>query len=152
VSMIILDDLERILEFVSLGLRFSNVVLQNLLVLVKALPPPGHRLFIVGTTGQPAALEPMELMGAFQLQLAVPEIEQREEFAAVLKDSGLFSAGDIATIASHLHGKPMGIKKLLNIIEMSRTAGVEADESGAQAQADAVTSEMFMESLVEWGM
>ena len=49
-SMIILDDLERLMEYVSVGPRFSNVVLQTLLVLVKALPPKGRRLFIVATT------------------------------------------------------------------------------------------------------
>jgi vesicle-fusing ATPase len=38
-SIIILDDIERLLEFVSIGPRFSNVILQTILVLLKRIPP-----------------------------------------------------------------------------------------------------------------
>ena len=38
-SLIILDDIERLLEYVSIGPRFSNSILQTLLVLVKRVPP-----------------------------------------------------------------------------------------------------------------
>ena len=39
-SIIILDDIERLLEFVSIGPRFSNTILQTLLVLLKKASPP----------------------------------------------------------------------------------------------------------------
>ena len=38
-SLVILDNIERLLEYVRLGPRFSNPVLQTLLVLVKRIPP-----------------------------------------------------------------------------------------------------------------
>lgn len=38
-AILILDDIERLLEYVSIGPRFSNFVLQNLLVLLKRTPP-----------------------------------------------------------------------------------------------------------------
>lgn len=38
-SMIVLDDIERLLEFIHIGPRFSNAVLQALLVLIKKMPP-----------------------------------------------------------------------------------------------------------------
>jgi vesicle-fusing ATPase len=47
----VLDDIERLLEYVAIGPRFSNAVLQTLLVLLKKQPPAGRKLFVVGTTG-----------------------------------------------------------------------------------------------------
>jgi vesicle-fusing ATPase len=44
------DDIERLLEYVAIGPRFSNLVLQVLLVLVKKQPPAGRRLLVIGTT------------------------------------------------------------------------------------------------------
>ena len=43
-SMVVLDDIERLLEFVPIGPRFSNALLQTLLVLLKKQPPqvPPH--------------------------------------------------------------------------------------------------------------
>ena len=38
-SLIVLDDIERLLEFIHIGPRFSNAVLQALLVLIKKVPP-----------------------------------------------------------------------------------------------------------------
>ncbi|KAE9458113.1 hypothetical protein C3L33_09987, partial [Rhododendron williamsianum] len=38
-SIIILDDIERLLEYVAIGPRFSNLISQTLLVLLKRLPP-----------------------------------------------------------------------------------------------------------------
>ena len=62
-SMIILDDLERLVEYVRLGPRFSNAVLQALLVLIKKVPPTeGRKLMIVATTSQRNAMEELGLM------------------------------------------------------------------------------------------
>ena len=49
-SVIVLDDIERLLEYVAIGPRFSNTVLQTLLVLLKKQPPQQRKLFVVGTT------------------------------------------------------------------------------------------------------
>ena len=38
-SMIVLDDVERLLEYVAIGPRFSNTILQVLLILLKKQPP-----------------------------------------------------------------------------------------------------------------
>ncbi len=48
VSCVVVDDIERLIEFVPIGPRFSNQVLQTLLVLLKKSPPPGHRLLVIG--------------------------------------------------------------------------------------------------------
>ena len=84
----ILDEIERLLEYVAIGPRFSNTVLQvrtrslmnfvfffflllpssssllpfqTLLVLIKRVPPAGRKLLIVGTSSQGDVLESMGL-------------------------------------------------------------------------------------------
>ena len=37
-SLIILDDIERLIEYISIGQRFSNLLLQALLILIKKKP------------------------------------------------------------------------------------------------------------------
>lgn len=60
-SVIMLDDIERLLEYVPIGPRFSNVVLQTLLVLLKRSPPMGRKLLVIGTTSQGDVAESMGL-------------------------------------------------------------------------------------------
>ena len=146
-SMIIIDDIERVIEYVGVGPRFSNVALQALLVLTKALPPAGHRLMIIGTTAIPEMLESMEVMSAFQLTLRVPLLVEASQYAAVLAaaEPGMARA-DAASLTAHLAGKEVGIKKLLTVIEMARQ---DAADSGA---AGPLTAELVMRSLVEWGL
>ena len=54
-SIIVLDDLERLLEYVPIGPRFSNTILQVLLVLLKKQPPQGRRLLVLGAPSAPFA-------------------------------------------------------------------------------------------------
>ncbi|KAG5840934.1 hypothetical protein ANANG_G00194160 [Anguilla anguilla] len=48
-SCVVVDDIERLLDYVPIGPRFSNLVLQALLVLLKKTPPRGRKLLIIGT-------------------------------------------------------------------------------------------------------
>lgn len=43
-SVILLDDLERLIEYVPIGPRFSSAILQTLITLVRAPPPTGSKL------------------------------------------------------------------------------------------------------------
>jgi len=145
-SLIVLDDIERIIEYVAVGPRFSNAVLQTLLVLVKALPPPGHRLMIIGTTAVGEMLEAMEVKSAFQLNLEMPALETEAQYAAVLKATSGMAASDVSAVAKDLEGKSMGIKKLLNVVEMAKQ-----DASGATREGT-MRAEDFMASVMEWGL
>jgi len=49
-SLIVIDDIERLIEFIHIGPRFSNSILQSLLVLIKKRPPADKKLLIIGTT------------------------------------------------------------------------------------------------------
>jgi hypothetical protein len=67
------DDIERLLEYVAIGPRFSNVVLQALLVLVKRQPPDGRRLLVIGTSSRSKHAD-----GAVVLQFAMFRCRQAE--------------------------------------------------------------------------
>lgn len=146
-SMIILDDIERIIEYVSVGNRFSNIVLQTLLVLVKAVPPTaGRRLLIIGTTAIPELLEHMELLSAFQLAMSTPTLTDESHFKTILTATKLMTAEDVDSVAKHLMRlKGIGIKKLLNMLEMARV-----DDEGRVG--DRVSYDKFVETALEWGL
>ena len=50
-SVIVIDNIERILGWSSIGPRFENSVLQTLMILLKKPPPKGRRLLCLATTG-----------------------------------------------------------------------------------------------------
>ena len=63
-SIIVLDDLERLLEYVPIGPRFSNTILQVLLVLLKKQPPVGRRLLVLGAPPAPLSTPRARLVTA----------------------------------------------------------------------------------------
>lgn len=65
-----------LIEYVRVGPRFSNTVLQALMVLVKKLPPKsdGCKLLVVATSSDSSILEDLQLSQAFNIVLSVPEV------------------------------------------------------------------------------
>ena len=142
-SMIIIDDLERLIEFVSIGPRFSNQVLQALLVLTKKNPPKADRkLLIIGTTSVPHLLDDLELTKVFNVSLPVPMLESDHVKAVI--DSMMSgkqqvpNADEVKAMADACT-KPIGIKKLMLVLEM------------AAAQEGALDVNRFMECLQNVG-
>merc|ERR1719334_2826894 len=97
-SCVILDDIERLLDYVQIGPRFSNLVLQALLVLLKKQPPQGRKLLIIGTTSQREILQEMGMLTTFSGLVHVSNISKSEELGAALKELGAFSQKDVASI------------------------------------------------------
>lgn len=91
------DDIERLLEYVAIGPRFSNIVLQVLLVLIKKQPPAGRKILVVGTSSMGEVLESMGLSAAFNVQLHVPALKA-EEVVKVLRDQNCFELRDIPEV------------------------------------------------------
>lgn len=120
-SCVVVDDIERLLDYVPIGPRFSNLVLQALLVLLKKAPPQGRKLLIIGTTSRKDVLQEMEMLDAFSTTIRVPNIRTGEQLMEALELLGSFKDKERSIIAQHVKGKPvyLGIKKLLMLIEMS---------------------------------
>lgn len=51
-SCIVVDNVERLLDYGSIGPRYSNMTLQALLVLLKKQPPKGRKLLILCTSSR----------------------------------------------------------------------------------------------------
>ncbi|XP_013874851.1 vesicle-fusing ATPase [Austrofundulus limnaeus] len=120
-SCVVVDDIERLLDYVPIGPRFSNLVLQALLVLLKKPPPKGRKLLIIGTTSRKDVLQEMEMLDAFSTTIHIPNISTGEQLVDALELLGSFTDKERASIAHQLKGKRVwiGIKKLLVLIEMS---------------------------------
>lgn len=119
-SMIFIDDIERIIDYVQIGPRFSNLVLQTLLVLLKKVPPDeGRRLLVIGTTSVPHLLEDLGLVQAFSVIQHVNLLDQQEQVETVLQASAHMSESDAASIAKAVT-KAIGIKQLLMVAEMAK--------------------------------
>jgi vesicle-fusing ATPase len=144
-SVVVLDNLERMIDYTPIGPRFTNSVLQTLMVLVKSVPPKGRRLLILATTSCMSVMRDLDFRQAFSATLTTPTLN-RIEIAAIVDgsaesvnislhdDGGMTSLHSSATsrtrFESHadreialemLEGEHLGVKKLLMILNMSRS-------------------------------
>ncbi|XP_019445668.1 PREDICTED: vesicle-fusing ATPase-like [Lupinus angustifolius] len=126
-SVIVLDDIERLLEYVAIGPRFSNIISQTLLVLLKRLPPKGKKLMVIGTTSELDFLESIGFCDTFSVTYHVPTLNTNDA-KKVLEQLNVFADEDIDTAAEVL--KDMPIRKLYMLIEMAAQG-----EQGGSAEA-----------------
>mmetsp|Transcript_25776 Transcript_25776/g.54491 ORF Transcript_25776/g.54491 Transcript_25776/m.54491 type:complete len:231 (-) Transcript_25776:54-746(-) len=136
-SLIFIDDIERIIDYVAIGPRFSNVVLQTLLVLLKKVPPDyGRRLLIIGTTSCPHLLQDLGLVQAFGVNQATSLLEDPLQIAEVLRVAAHLTESDAEAIGNAIT-KPIGIKTLLMVAEMAKQG----------SKGGAVNVNVFLECL-----
>mmetsp|Transcript_5408 Transcript_5408/g.18799 ORF Transcript_5408/g.18799 Transcript_5408/m.18799 type:complete len:728 (-) Transcript_5408:177-2360(-) len=145
-SILVLDDIERLLEYVNIGPRFSNAVLQALLVLLKRLPPEGHKLLVLGTSSNPGAMEAMGISGAFNVVVNVPALGM-EDTKRALQHLDAFEPAELDTAISMLD-EEVPIKRLLMLLEVARHSaggGAEGAEGGR------IPLKSFLDCLQELG-
>lgn len=132
-SLIVLDNIERLIEYVNSGPRFSNSILQAILVLTKKIPPKSdRRTMIIGTTSMATFLEDLDLVRSFNVVLQVKKLSDPTEIKNVLKSYKVHRS-EIEKVASS--GLQVSIKTLLLAIEMTIQGGCE------------FTSEKFLECM-----
>lgn len=135
-SIIFLDDIERLIDYVPIGPRFSNTVLQTLLVLLKKIPPDADRkLMIVGSTACPHFLEDLGLTQVFSVTQSVPLLDDPTSIVEVLRVAAQLNDKEAKSIASAIT-KPIGIKQLLMVTEMAK-----------QGSDQGVDTNIFLECL-----
>ncbi|KAF2495115.1 AAA-domain-containing protein [Lophium mytilinum] len=134
-SVIVIDDIEILLDWVPIGPRFSNSVLQALKTLLKKQPPKDRRLLIFATTSQRSVLHQLQLV--FNAQIVVPNVNTQEELAHVLRHSGVFSDRDqqqaITEIQEMTGSTEVGVG-IKQILEGIRTAKQDKDVAGRFAR------------------
>lgn len=121
-SCILVDNIERLLDYGPIGPRYSNLTLQALLVLLKKEPPKGRKLLVFCTTSRRQVLEDMEMLSAFTAILHVHNLSKPEHLLAVVEESDVFSKKDISNLSRKIQGQRVfiGIKKLLALLDMAR--------------------------------
>ncbi|MCJ1470531.1 transport between ER and Golgi ATPase protein [Pseudocyphellaria aurata] len=123
-SVVLMDNIERIVEWVPIGPRFSNGVLQALMVLLKKEPPKGRRLLVLATTGERSAMQQLDLFTAFDADIAVPNVSGHAELSHILEQSGVFREPARAIREFRALTKSdsvgVGIKKILLGIETAK--------------------------------
>lgn len=130
-SVIVIDSIERLLDWNPIGPRFSNGVLQALVVLLGKRPPKARRLLILATTSNRSILTDMDVLSAFDTDLPVYPIQTLEGIDHCLREIHMFK--DESQYAKALQmlrdarfgqeGRPelnIGVKKLLTLAEMAR--------------------------------
>jgi len=126
-SCILVDNIERLLDYGPIGPRYSNLTLQAILVLLKKNPPKGKRLLVICTTSRREVLQQMEMLSAFTDVLHVSNLTEAQHFAGVLNQSQSFSPQENAQIMQKLgsYRISIGIKKLLGLLDMMKQMGTQ---------------------------
>ena len=113
-SIIILDNIEKLIEYIKIGPRFSNLILQTILVYIKKLPPKkGKKVLIIGTTSCRSQLEDLGVVSAFDKVIHVPNLS-KEEILTVLGNYEC-EQSEKEKIANLVQNSP--IKQLLFLID-----------------------------------
>lgn len=154
-SIIVLDDIERLIQYVKVGPRFSNAILQSLLVLIKKPPPADKRLLVIGTTGIRSVLNGLEVLDAFNVVINVPVLSSKQDIRNVLASSGSYESDEVLEKISAICPENIGIKKLLLIVEMSssRTDLDEEEEEEKESEESSrptnITYDRFVRSMYD---
>ncbi|KAF7792841.1 hypothetical protein EIP86_003942 [Pleurotus ostreatoroseus] len=132
-SVIVVDSVERLLDFTPIGPRFSNSILQALMVLFAKRPPKGRRLLVIATTSLRPILTDLGFSESFDAEVRVPPISDLQALQHVIEEVELIpnpkemqrtmqmlvQAG-LGGGHDDMNGLNIGIKKLLTVIEMAR--------------------------------
>ena len=132
-SVVVVDNIERIIDWVPIGPRFSNTVLQTLMVFLRKQPTKDRRLLVLATTTQRAVLKNLDVYNSFNSDIMVPHVNTYEELQFIMEQSNAFDQQEIGMALSEIGGISddgtigVGVKKVLLGIE---TAKQDADKVG----------------------
>lgn len=123
-NILVIDSIETLVDWVPIGPRFSNNILQVLKVALKRKPPQDRRLLIMTTTSTYSVLQQMDILSCFDSEIAVPNMANLDEFNNVMIESEFLSDEDrvkvinqMAQVCPHFN---IGIKKALTNIETAK--------------------------------
>ncbi|KAF1963579.1 AAA-domain-containing protein [Byssothecium circinans] len=144
-SIVVIDNIELLVNWVPIGPQFSISVLIALKVLLGKQPPKDRRLLIFATTTERSVLTQLDLFSRFDAEIAVPNVNSQSELAHILQQSGAFSDRDQQHAIDEMQQNTgnsevgVGIKKILTAI---KTAQEDQDVPGrfATVMSAAITA------------
>ena len=108
-NVLVLDDIERMVDWSSLGPRFQSGVLASLTNMLKTQPPKGRPLLILATTSRRTVVQQLEL--EFMEEIAVPNVQTQQELAHILRagDSNLDVQDVLRRIEENTQSREIGV-------------------------------------------
>ncbi|KAL6927147.1 transport between ER and Golgi ATPase protein [Hanseniaspora valbyensis] len=130
-NILIIDSLESLIDWVPIGPRFSNNVLQVLKVYLKRKPPKDRKLLIISTTTNYTVLKQLDLLNCFDNEIAIPNVSSYNDLDAILSatefpDESRKTIDQLQTIIGD--NLNIGIKKVLTNIETAKHDDNPTDE------------------------
>jgi len=127
-SMVVVDNIEQIIDWVPIGPRFSNSVLQTLMVYLRKQPPRGRCLLILATTTERALMKQLDIYKSFNSNIMVPNVKTFAELRYIMENSNAFNAQEIAQALEGIGSLGLaddgrlsvGVKKVLLGIESAK--------------------------------
>lgn len=132
-SVVVVDNIERIIDWVPIGPRFSNTVLQTVMVFLRKQPAKGRRLLILATTTERAVLKQLDLYNSFNSDIMIPTVNTPEELRYILEQTGSFNPQEVQQSLAGIGGISgetkigVGVKRILLGVE---TAKQDPDKVG----------------------
>lgn len=131
-NVLVIDKIESLINYVPIGPRFSNEILQMLIVYLRKYPPNGRRLLIIGTTSQYSALDHMNLVENFTAVINLRKIKLLEEVKMVFDDLNFMSDAERHHILRQLEENStvpleISVKKLIQVVMNCKAANADVD-------------------------
>lgn len=136
-SIVVLDNIERLMDYVRIGPRFSNMVLQAIAAAVRKEPPHSRKILIIGTTSCKEFLDEADLADQFHVRLHIPRLSQPQHFKEVLKTLPGWDAQSVEQSTKSMQS-PLGVQELLLVAEMAKQRS-----SGGQPLPEAFQQSLF---------
>ncbi|CAA9988039.1 N-ethylmaleimide-sensitive fusion protein, putative [Plasmodium knowlesi strain H] len=146
-SLVILDNIERLIDYTRIGPRFSNPVLQAIMVLIKKKPKKeNQKILIICTTSEYQFMKDVGLIKNFFVNIEVPLLNSSTSIRNVLRNRNDschdFPEREIEQVLSASVIKNIAIKNLLMVIDMASEASIDGN----------ITSEVFLKTFNDCGI
>jgi vesicle-fusing ATPase len=125
-SAIVIDDLDSLIEYSPIGPRFSNKILQSLLVLMKSIPPAGHKLAVFVTTSKRSEMEMIGVTSRyFSEEITLAPLTSLEDIEGIARDACnielSFRGAELDTARNFFRetGRSIGVKRAIEAVDMT---------------------------------
>jgi len=131
-----------------MGARFSNQLLQTLVVLFRKRAPKNRRLLVIATTSERTVMKQMGVIT--DAEIAVPAVSTLDDLSAILKATEVFDDHIHQSVLKAIYERTgteevkVGIKNILNILDTS-----QAEEEKAASIFVDLLSEQIVENTYD---
>lgn len=143
-SIVVLDNIERLMDYVRIGPRFSNMVLQAIAAAIRREPPHSRKIMVIGTTSCKDFLDDADLTAQFHVRMHIPALSRPEHYKEVLRSLDGWDPASLDKAVGSINA-PLGVQEVLLVAEMAKQR-----TSGAGQQAG--RGEAFEQALRDCGL